>query len=132
MVTTPYRTRTSSHTHRFAGVVAAMVLAIASLSACGESTLAPLPLQITVATNRTTAAPGDTVYFVATVQGGQLLGLDADYGDNAVDQFGTSGARTGKITFRHAYAARGTFTTKITVTDATLGTASASVEIRVN
>ncbi len=132
MVTTPYRTETSSRTHRIAGVVAAMVLGIASLSACGESTLAPLPLQISVTTNRTSAAPGDTVYFGATVQGGQRLGLDADYGDNTVDQFGASGARTGKITFHHAYAARGTFTTKITVTDATLGTASASVEIRVN
>ena len=131
-VTAQHRNRTSSRTHRIAGVAAAMVLAIASLSACTESTLAPLPLEITVAANRTTAAPGDTVYFVATVQGGQLLGLDADYGDSTADQFGASGARTGKITFRHAYAARGTFTTKITVTDATLGTASASVEIRVN
>ena len=67
-VTTPYRTETSSRTHRIAGVVAAMVLAIASLSGCTESTLAPLPLQITVAANRTTATPGDTVYFVAAVQ----------------------------------------------------------------
>lgn len=99
---------------------------------CSESTLDPLPLDITVAASRTTAAPGDTIYFVATIQGGTLLGLNADYGDNATDLYGTSGARTGKVTFRHAYAARGTFTTKITLTDATLGTKSASVEIHVN
>ena len=99
---------------------------------CTESTLAPLPLDITIAASRTTVAPGDTVYFVATIQGGTLLGLNADYGDTATDIYGTSGARTGKVTFRHAYSARGTFTTKITLTDATLGTKSASVEIHVN
>jgi hypothetical protein len=99
---------------------------------CTESTLAPLPLDITIAASRTTAAPGDTIYFVATIQGGTLLGLNADYGDTATDIYGTSGARTGKVTFRHAYSARGTFTTTITLTDATLGTKSASVEIHVN
>ena len=100
--------------------------------ACGESTLAPLPLDITVSASRTTAAPGDTIVFVATIQGGSLLGLNAEYGDNLTDVYGTSGARTGKVTFRHAYAARGTYTTKITLTDATLGTKSASVDIHVN
>ena len=108
-----------------------LAVAIAALG-CTESTLAPLPLDITIAASRTTAAPGDTIYFVATVQGGSLLGLNADYGDNATDLYGTSGARTGKVTFRHAYAARGTFTTKITITDATLGTKTASVDIHVN
>jgi hypothetical protein len=104
----------------------------AAVLGCTESTLDPLPLDISVAASRTTAAPGDTIYFVATVQGGSLLGLNADYGDTSTDLFGTSGARTGKVTFRHAYATRGTFTTKITLTDATLGTKSASVEIHVN
>ena len=113
----------------------AFSFALAIVSAalgCTESTLAPLPLDITIAASRTTAAPGDTIYFVATVQGGSLLGLNADYGDNATDLYGTSGARTGKVTFRHAYATRGTFTTKITITDATLGTKTASVDIHVN
>lgn len=99
---------------------------------CTESTLDPLPLEIAVAASRTTAAPGDTILFVATVQGGSLLGLDADYGDTTTEQFATGGARTGKVTFRHAYTTRGTFTTKITVTDATLGQKNASVEVRVN
>ena len=111
----------------------AIVLAIAIAAVgCTESTLAPLPLEISVAASRTTVAPGDTIYFVATVQGGSLLGLNADYGDTSTDLYGTSGARTGKVTFRHAYTARGTFTTKITLTDATLGTKTASVDIHVN
>jgi len=100
--------------------------------ACHESVLAPLPLDITISASKTTVAPGDTIVFVATVQGGYLLGLTADYGDNLNDIYGTSGARTGKVTFRHAYAARGTFTTKITLTDATLGDKTASVDIHVN
>jgi hypothetical protein len=109
----------------------ALAIALAALG-CTESTLAPLPLEISIAASRTTAAPGDTIYFVATVQGGSLLGLNADYGDTSTDIFGTSGARTGKVTFRHAYTTRGTFTTKITLTDATLGTKSDSIQIRVN
>ena len=100
--------------------------------ACHESVLAPLPLDITISASKTTVAPGDTITFVATVQGGYLLGLTADYGDNLDDIYGTSGARTGKVTFRHAYAARGTYTTKITLTDATLGNKTASVDIHVN
>ena len=108
--------------------IGALVLA----GACTQSSLEALPLQISVAASRATAAPGDTVVFVATIQGGSLLGLDVDYGDTMTEQYGTGGARTGKVSFYHAYAARGTYTTKITVTDATAGQKSASVEIRVN
>jgi len=100
--------------------------------ACTQSSLEALPLQISVAASRATAAPGDTIVFVATIQGGSLLGLDVDYGDTMTEQYGTGGARTGKVSFHHAYATRGTFVTKITVTDATAGQKSASVEIRVN
>jgi hypothetical protein len=118
----------------FGRVLTAIITLAAAIAAlgCTESTLEPLPLDITIATSRTTAAPGDTILFVATVQGGSLLGLNADYGDNSTDLFGTAGARTGKVTFRHAYSSRGNFTTKITLTDATLGTKTASVEIHVN
>ena len=114
-----------------AATATAIAIVIAAL-ACTESTLDPLPLEISIAASRTTAAPGDTIYFVATIQGGSILGLNADYGDTSTDIFGTSGARTGKVTFRHAYTTRGTFTTKITLTDATLGTKSDSIQIRVN
>ena len=101
------------------------------LAAACESTLEALPLEITVTASRATAAPGDTIAFTATIQGGSLLGLDVDYGDTATDQYGTAGARTGKVTFHHAYSARGTYTTKITVTDASAGQKNASVQVRV-
>ena len=108
-------------------VIGSLALAAA---AC-QSSLEALPLEISVTASRATAAPGDTIVFIATIQGGSLLGLDADYGDNTVDQYGTGGARTGKVTFRHAYLLRGTFTTKITVTDASAGQKNASVQVRV-
>lgn len=101
------------------------------LVACAQEPLEPLPLQISIETNRTTAVPGDTVIFTAVIQGGSLLGLVAEFGDGTTDSFGTSGARTGRVGFRHAYTARGTFTTTITVTDATAGQKSASVQTRV-
>jgi len=117
---------------RGTGILVAGLVAVVGAWGCTESMLEPLPFQITVAASRTTAAPGDTIIFVATVQGGALLGLDADYGDSTGDQFAAGGARTGKISFRHAYTARGTYTAKISVTDAALGQKDASVEIRVN
>jgi PKD repeat protein len=109
-------------------IIGGLALAVA---AC-ESSLEALPLEITVTASRSTAAPGDTIAFTATIQGGSLLGLDADFGDNTFDQYGTAGARTGKVTFHHAYLARGTFTTKITVTDANAGQKNASVQVRVD
>jgi len=75
--------------------------------------------------------PSNLRSYLPMDQGGSLLGLDADYGDNTTEQYGTAGARTGKVTFRHAYQARGTFTTKITVTDASAGQKNASVQVRV-
>jgi hypothetical protein len=105
--------------------------ALIGLAACAPEPLEPLPLQISIETSRTTAAPGDTVVFTAVVQGGSLLGLVAEFGDGSTDSFGTSGARTGRVGFRHAYSARGTFTTTITVTDATAGQKSAAVQTRV-
>ena len=102
-----------------------------SLAVACESSLEALPLEISVTASRSTAAPGDTISFLATIQGGSLLGLDVTYGDSTTDQYGTAGARTGKVTFHHAYKTRGTFTTTITVTDANAGQKNASVQVRV-
>ena len=113
--------------------IAAILLASLVLAwGCSESTVTPLPLEISVAASRTTVAPGDTVVFVATVQGGSLLGLGADFGDNMTDQYGTAGAQTGKVSFHHAYTTHGTFTAKITVTDAVAGQKAASIDVHVN
>jgi len=106
-------------------------LASSLVAACTSSSLEPLPLDITITASRTSAAPGDTIVFVATIQGGDLLGLDTAYGDNVTDEYGTGGARTGKVTFRHAYTARGTYTVTITVTDGVAGQKTATTEVRI-
>lgn len=100
--------------------------------ACVRDTLEPLALQVTVEASRTTAAPGDTVNFLVTTQGGSLIGVQMDYGDTTTDQFGTSGARTARVSFRHAFGTRGTFTVRATVTDAQPPSEkSASIDVRV-
>ena len=107
-------------------------LVLAGVTACTESSLEPLPLEITIEPSRSTAAPGETISFVVTAQGGTLLGFDIDYGDTFVEQYGTSGARKAKVTFRHAYTERGTYQMKAKVTDGMAGEKSAGVEIRIN
>lgn len=102
------------------------------LAACAPATLEPKPLDVGVEANRTTAAMGDTVTFVVSAQGGALIGIEIDYGDNNIDQFGTGGARTARVTFRHAYSQPGTYTVKAVVTDATAGQKQATIEVRVN
>jgi len=100
-------------------------------SACSPATLEPLPLQISVEAAPASAAVGDTVYFIATVQGNSLLGLNADFGDGGGDSYGTGGARTGRVTFRHPFVARGTYTVKITVTDGNAAQKAASVDVHI-
>jgi hypothetical protein len=105
--------------------------AIFALVACGQSRLEPLPLEIKIETSRTTAAPGDTITFVVVAQGGVLLGIDVDYGDAGKDQYGTAGARTARVTFRHAYTSRGTYPMNAMVTDGTAGQKKATVDIHI-
>jgi hypothetical protein len=105
--------------------------AMCALVACGESTLEPLPLEIKIETTRTTGAPGDTINFVVVTQGGVLLGIDIDYADGNTDQYGTAGARTARVSFRHAYTARGTYHVNATVTDGTAGQKKAAIDIRI-
>jgi hypothetical protein len=106
-------------------------LLLAGLLACGDAALEPLPLDVTVEASRATAAPGQSIEFVVNAQGGDLLGLHMDYGDGSAEQFGTGGARTARVTFRHAYSAVGVYQVRATVTDAVAGTKAASVEVRV-
>jgi plastocyanin len=105
---------------------------LAGVVACSPSQLEPLPLEVTVAASRTTAAPGDTIAFIVTAQGGNLFGLEINFGDGGTDQFGTGGARTARHTFRHAYLQRGTYLVQVRATDALAGPKEATVEVRVN
>jgi len=110
----------------------AAAILLAGAIVCTPSALEPLPLDIELQASRTTAAPGDTVLFVADAQGGSLVGLQIDYGDTNSDLFSAAGARTARVTFRHAYQQPGTFTVRVIVTDATAGQKEATTEVRVN
>ncbi|SRR6266567_1539759 len=105
---------------------------LAGVVACGEATLDPLPFDLGIQASPVAGAPGDTITFVVTAQGGDLSGVAMDYGDSSGDQYATGGARNARVTFRHAYAARGTFTARATVTDAAAGQKIANIEIRVS
>ncbi len=111
-------------------ILLGLLLVIGSVT-CHAYELAPLPLDIAVTTNRPTAAIGDSVSFVIVSQGGSLVGVEADYGDGSGAVFATSGARTATITFKHVYAARGSFSVAFTVTDATAGQKTAKVVVTV-
>jgi len=102
------------------------------LGACSAEPLAPLPLGIGIVASRITAVPGESISFEVTAQGGQLVGITTAYGDGTEDQFGTGGARTARVTFRHAFSAPGTYQVRATVTDAVSGEKEASVEVRVD
>jgi hypothetical protein len=111
-------------------ILVGLVLLLAA-AACHGSTLEPLPLDIRMTANRSTAAPGDTVSFVITAQGGSLVGVDVEFGDGADTTFATSGARTAQLTFRHAFASLGVFTVNATIVDAFAGEKSTTSVINV-
>jgi hypothetical protein len=106
-------------------------LVLVGLVACGDGSLDPLPLSITLEASRITAAPGQSIAFVVTAQGGSLVGITIDYGDESGDQRNTSGARTARVTFSHAFSAAGVYQVRATVIDAMAGAKDAGVEIHV-
>jgi hypothetical protein len=103
-----------------------------SVSACIGGVLEPLPFKVDIAANRLTAAPGDTVIFAVTAQGGNLLGVEIDYADGNGDSYNTAGARTATVGFKHVYQAPGSFQVEATVTDQPAGIKSATIQIVVN
>jgi hypothetical protein len=98
---------------------------------CDTGALDPLPLAVEIQAVPEAVAPGDTISFLVSAQGGRLLGLVMEFGDGATDQRPTGGARSARLTFRHAYASAGTYTAIVTATDAVAGDARASVMVRI-
>lgn len=111
----------------------AFLLGFVSLLAlgCDSGTLDPLPVRVSVEATPTVGAPGDTISFLVDAQGGRLLGLVMEFGDAETDQRPTGGARTARVTFRHAYRSAGNYVATVTATDAVAGDAQASVTIRI-
>jgi plastocyanin len=102
-----------------------------SATACGDGSLDPLPLSIALEASRTTAPPGQLVTFVVNAQGGNLLGVTIDYGDDSGDQLPTAGARTAHHSFSHAFSVAGVYQVRATVVDAAAGSKHADVQITV-
>jgi PKD repeat protein len=98
---------------------------------CGDGSLDPLPLNVTIEASRTTAAPGNVIEFIVTAQGGTLVGVTIDYDDDSSDQFGTGGARTARVTFSHAFSTAGVYQVRATVVDAVAGSLATGVQITI-
>jgi hypothetical protein len=99
---------------------------------CADPTLPPLPLEIGLQVSRTTTVPGDTLNFLVTTQGGSLIDVAIEFADGSSDNFAAGGARTARITFRHAYIVTGTFQVKAVVQDALAGLKEATIQVVVN
>jgi hypothetical protein len=118
--------KTLQHRAKFA-----ILLMSAWLAACEPFELEPLPLEITLVADRTTAARGDSILFTITAQGGTLLGIGIDWGDGQSLAIPTSGARTATTHQGHAYSESGTYNVLAEVTDAEAGSKNASLSVRI-
>lgn len=98
---------------------------------CGDATLDPLPLEITLTATPTTAQTGQTVNFTVNAQGGELFGVEIDYGDGTTSSHPAYGARTARIVTSHVYTSAGTYAVDAVITDALAGDRTASVQITV-
>ena len=109
-----------------------LIMAAVVCAACAQDPLEPLPLQVTLQAQPTTAAVGDSIRFDITAQGGTLFGVTVDYGDETTQALPAGGARTARAVYRHAYTRSGVYVVTATVVDAVQGekSATASVQIR--
>ena len=103
-----------------------------AISSCRQSTEPPVQVTVSLQANPTVVPRGDTVTFTVIAAGNNLFGAVIDYGDETGDQYGTGGALSARITFKHAYSSAGTYTVTATVTDAIAGEREATIAIVVN
>lgn len=110
-------------------LIAGLVLVLGS---CRQTTEPPVPVLVTLESSRTTAVRGDTISFTVNASGNNLIGVVVDFGDQVSDQYAMGGARTARVTFKHAFQAAGNFTVKVVVTDALAGDQEASTSVVIN
>lgn len=99
---------------------------------CRQTTEPPVSLVATLESSRSTAARGDTITFTVNATGNSLVGVVIDFGDQAGDQFGTGGARSARVTFKHAFQTPGSFTVSAVVTDAIVGEKQSTTTVVIN
>ena len=111
---------------------AGLVLCSALLwAACRPYETEPLALDVTVQSDRTTAAPGDSLQFDIRAQGGTLLGVEISWGDGMSLAISASGAHTLRTVQRHAFANPGVYDVTATVSDAIAGNKAAQLSVRI-
>lgn len=99
------------------------------LGGCRQTTEPAVPVLVTVESSKATAVLGDTISFTVNATGNNLIGIVVDFGDQATDQYATGGARTARVTFKHAFQTSGNFTVNVVVTDAIAGDKEASTAV---
>src|SRR5207245_992095 len=98
-------------------------------TAAATITIAPLTLAVTFTTAPTTGTAGTAVSFTANASGGTTpYSFSWRFGEGSAK---VAGGATNPNTQSHTYAAKGTFTVRVNVTDASakLATASATITI---
>jgi hypothetical protein len=110
--------------------VALAALALAA-SGCGIDAAEPLPLDITIAADKLTTAPADSITFEIRAQGGNLLGISVEWGDGTSYVLPTGGARTAQSRVRHAYEDSGVYQVSAAADDATGSRKSVALNITI-
>jgi PKD domain len=110
---------------------APILLALAAVVAACQISTKPLPFQLTMQVNRTSATTADTIGVLLDATGGRLINMTVDFGDGETDAFPTGGARSAQALFPHKYTAPGDFKIKATVTDGNEGDKSDSVVVHI-
>jgi hypothetical protein len=107
----------------------ALAAIVAAMTACiGSAEPLPLDISIQAPASGTTL---DSVNIIVHAQGNSLIGIETTFGDGTQESFGTSGARTATVTFRHRYTQSGTYQVTATVSDAVLGQKAATAQLSV-
>lgn len=109
-----------------------VLVMVAALTGCGQSTAPAEPLVVTVQASAATISVGDTLSVVVNATGNNLVGVFIEYGDAEADQYAMSGATSARVTFKHAFETAGTFTIRAVVTDAIAGDKEATVAVAVH
>ena len=112
------------------GLISAALFALGSIG-CGDYTLDPLPLNVTITATPTSSPINQDIVFEVRAQGGQLLGLIVDYGDGVTQDEDLRSSRTAEATLRHAYTTPGVYNVTAGVADAILGDKQASVTVTI-
>lgn len=108
-------------------------IAAVLLCGCASSSVEPLALSISVTATPTSAAVGDTITFIADMQGNGLIAVDGDYGDgSAPDGFDIPFGRTARNTFKHVYQKAGSFTATFTAAQADSSARSTTATIQIH